>query len=334
MQYQSFIKTIVDCSKELKSPDNIEQKTLELFYWQANHVPVYALWLQHLNINPLNIKTITEIPHLPVEFFKNHRITSKPALEQATLTFKSSGTTLENKSIHLLFEPDIYHHAILSGFESVYGKPKQYCFLALLPSYIEQGNSSLIYMVEYLMHKSQHSANNFYLYDFEKLANSLIQLEQEQQKTILIGVSYALLDFAAQFPIPLKHTTIMETGGMKGRKREMIKKELHHLLKDAFKVGHIHSEYGMTELLSQSYSTENNLFKCSPTQQIIIKDLYDPFAVRPNEQSGRINIIDFANIDSCAFIQTADLGKKYDDGSFEVLGRIDHSDIRGCNLMI
>jgi len=326
MNYKSFITNLTD--------NNFNIKALELFHWQVKNNAVYRKFLTLLKVPVQQIKHYSEIPHLPVELFKYHPIICIENIENAQLVFKSSGTTLDARSKHFVFQPDVYEDSILRGFTPTYGDPKGYCFLALLPSYIEQSNSSLIYMVDFLMKKSHHTQNNYYLYNFEDLANVLIALEKAQQKTLLIGVSYALLDFAAQYPMPLKHTIVMETGGMKGRRREMIKSELHGHLKAAFKVNTIHSEYGMTELLSQSYSTGKGIFTCSPTQKIIIKDLYDPFALCKTGQSGRINIIDFANIDSCAFIQTADLGKIYADGTFEVLGRIDNSDIRGCNLMV
>lgn len=326
MNYQSFIRNL--------NESNFNAKAIELFQWQAHTNKIYQKFLNILNVQVSEISDIKDIPHLPVELFKHHSIVSKHNAKEATLVFKSSGTTLNLKSKHFVFQPNIYHNTILKGFQPVYGNPQNYCFLALLPSYIQQQDSSLIYMVDFLMKQSNHISNNFYLYDFNKLADALLLLKKAQQKTILIGVSYALLDFAAQFPMPLKNTIIMETGGMKGRRKEMIKDELHQQLKTAFEVDKIHSEYGMTELLSQSYSTGEGIFSTSPTQKIIIKDVYDPFAICKNGQSGRINIIDLANIHSCAFLQTADLGKQYKDRTFEVLGRIDNSDIRGCNLMV
>jgi len=326
MKYQSFIKNL--------NTGNFNAKAIELFQWQAYHNKIYQKFLNILNLPISEISEVEDIPHLPVELFKHHTIIGKDDITEAQLIFKSSGTTLDARSKHYVFQPDIYKDAILKGFQLVYGNPNEYCFLALLPSYLEQQNSSLIYMVSYLMQLSQHPQNNFYLYNLDELSNTLKSLEKARQKTILIGVSYALLDFAAQFPMPLQHTIIMETGGMKGRRKEMIKVELHQILKTAFKVDAIHSEYGMTELLSQSYSKGEGLFTCSPTQKIIIKDVFDPFAVCNTGQAGRINVIDLANIHSCAFLQTADLGKQHENGTFEVLGRIDNSDIRGCNLMV
>lgn len=326
MNYTSFINKLTD--------KNFNIKALELFRWQAKNNAVYRKFVSLLNFPIQRIKHYSEIPHLPVELFKNHSIICGESIKKAQLVFKSSGTTSDERSQHFVFQPEIYQDSILRSFKPIYGNPKDYCFLALLPSYIEQKNSSLIYMVDFLMQQSNHTQNNYYLYNFDELAMVLTKLEKAQQKTLLIGVSYALLDFAAQFPMPLKHTIVMETGGMKGRRREMIKTELHKHLKTAFEVNEIHSEYGMTELLSQSYSTGKGIFRASPLQKIIIKDLYDPFAICKTGQSGRINVIDLANIDSCAFLQTADLGKTYADGTFEVLGRIDNSDIRGCNLMV
>jgi len=326
MNYQLFVKNL--------GASNFNAKAIELFQWQANNNKIYRKFLNILNVRISDIRKIEHIPHLPVELFKYHSVACKTDIDKVVLIFKSSGTTLDSRSKHFVFQPDIYHDAILRSFQPIYGNPKDYCFLALLPSYLEQEDSSLVYMVNFLMELNQHPQNNFYLYNFKELASALITLENTKQKTILIGVSYALLDFAAQFPMPLRHTIVMETGGMKGKRKEMIKEELHYILKTSFEVENIHSEYGMTELLSQSYSLGKGLFTESPTQKIVIKDLYDPFSVCKMGQTGRINIIDFANFHSCAFLQTADLGKQYKDGTFEVLGRIDNSDIRGCNLMI
>lgn len=326
MNYQYLITNLND--------GNFNTKALELFQWQASTNRVYQKFLSLLKTNTQQIKHYTEIPHLPVELFKYHPVICNNTIKQAQLIFKSSGTTLDARSKHFVFQPEVYKDAILRGFTSVYGDPKDYCFLALLPSYLEQSHSSLIYMVDFLMEQSQHPQNNYYLNNFNELTNMIKTQEKAKQKTLLIGVAYALLDFAIQFPMPLKHTIVMETGGMKGKRKEMIKAELHQHLKEAFKVNAIHSEYGMTELLSQSYSTGKGIFTSSPTQKLVIKDVYDPFALCKAGQSGRINVVDLANIDSCAFIQTADLGKTYADGTFEVLGRIDNSDIRGCNLMV
>jgi len=315
---------------------NFNNKALELFSHQVQHNFIYKKYLQLLKKNPRNINSIYDIPCLPVELFKHHKIETEFNNDNLTgeeLTFKSSGTTIGKRSIHYVKKANIYKEVLLKGFESFYGPAKQYCFLALLPSYLENKESSLVYMVEQLMQQSQHPFNNFYLNDYKGLADALIKLENAQQPTILIGVTFALLDFAAEFSKPLKYTIIMETGGMKGRRKEMVREEVHNILKKTFKVKQIHSEYGMTELLSQSYALNNGRFRPIYTKKIVIKDLYDPFKVLEKGLSGRINVIDLANIHSCAFIQTSDIGRLHKDGAHEVLGRMDNSDIRGCNLM-
>lgn len=316
---------------------NFNKKAIQLFYYQAQHNLVYKKYLGLLGKNFQSITSINEIPCLPVELFKHHKIATifnNESLTTESLIFKSSGTTQSNKSIHYVKNAAVYQQVLLKGFEQFYGPAKQYCFLALLPSYLENKESSLVFMVEQLMQQSKHILNNFYLYDYEGLANALTTLESTQQPTILIGVTFALLDFAEQYQLPLKYTKIMETGGMKGRRKEVVRAEVHQFLKTAFKVKQIHSEYGMTELLSQSYALIEDCFQPIFTKKIIIKDLYDPFKVLENGATGRINVIDLANIHSCAFIQTADIGRLNEDGSFDVLGRMDNSDIRGCNLMM
>jgi len=315
---------------------NFNDKAIELFNYQAEHNALYKKYLRLLGERSQNIQSINEIACLPVELFKHHKINTffeSEAANTTSLIFKSSGTTQSKRSTHYVQQAHIYNQVLLKGFESFYGAAKNYCYLALLPSYLENKESSLIYMVEQLMQQSKHPLNNFYLYNYKDLANALKKLESEQQPTILIGVTFALLDFATQYQIPLKHTTIIETGGMKGRRKEMIRAEVHQLLKAAFGQNQIHSEYGMTELLSQSYALIADHFQPIFTKKIIIKDLYDPFKVVENGATGCINVIDLANIHSCAFIQTADIGRLHNDGSFDVLGRIDNSDIRGCNLM-
>lgn len=315
---------------------NFNEKALMLFNYQAEHNPVYKKYLRLIEQNTENISSIEQIPCLPVELFKHHKIEttfSKKKSNTNELVFKSSGTTQNNRSVHYVKQADIYNTVLLNGFQSFYGPAKQYCFLALLPSYLENKESSLVYMMEQLMQQSQHPQNNFYLNNYEGLASAIMHLENSEQATVLFGVTFALLDFAQQYQLPLKHTQIIETGGMKGRRKEMIREEVHQLLKKAFNTKQIHSEYGMTELLSQSYAISNGWFKPILTKKIIIKDLYDPFKVIKIGETGRINVIDLANLHSCAFIQTSDIGKLCDNGSFKVLGRMDNSDIRGCNLM-
>lgn len=270
------------------------------------------------------------------------------------IIFESSGTTASEPSRHLVKDPGIYETSFLESFELFYGPVDQYCILGLLPSYLERSHSSLVYMVNRLIHESGHPESGFYLQEFEKLRSVLEELEKKAQPAILFGVSFALLDFAQGNPIPLKHTIIIETGGMKGRRKEMIREELHQVLKEKFSLNTIHSEYGMTELLSQAYSSGNGIFHCPPWMRVCIRDEDDPLRVHgpwsivhsPNstvfsqqssvnsQQSGLINIIDLANIYSCSFISTDDAGKLYPDGSFEVLGRADNSDLRGCSIMV
>jgi hypothetical protein len=267
--------------------------------------------------------------------------------------FESSGTTHSVNSHHLIKDIGLYRQSFLKGFELYYGSPRNWCIIALLPSYLERKNSSLVFMVDELIRQTRHSQSGFYLYEHPKLYNTLKQLENQKQKTLFIGVSFALLDFAEQYSLPLKHTVIMETGGMKGRKEEIVRDELHQLLKGKFEVDAIHSEYGMTELLSQAYSKKSGIFQTPPWMKVLIRDEEDPLNVgdassgsgskkdyrltthgsRLTSVTGAINIIDLANVYSCSFVATDDAGKLYADGSFEVLGRIDDSDVRGCSLM-
>ncbi|MEL6304419.1 MAG: acyl transferase, partial [Bacteroidota bacterium] len=248
-------------------------------------------------------------------------------------TFESSGTTGSVTSKHFVTNISLYQESFRRAFRQFYGDPKDLCILALLPSYLERTGSSLVFMVDDLINSSAHPLSGFYLHDLKALQQKLMELEASQTPTLLIGVSFALLDLAEQFPTPLKHITIMETGGMKGKRKEMIREELHQELRNAFQVQHIHSEYGMTELLSQGYSKGNGIFETPPWMKVLIRDPEDPLSLQANGKSGGVNVIDLANLHSCAFIATQDLGKVHSDGSFEIIGRFDHSDIRGCNLM-
>jgi hypothetical protein len=268
---------------------------------------------------------------LPVNFFKQHQVITHNYTPQTIYT--SSTTTGGIPSKHYVADVAIYQKSYLTAFQQFYGSPKQYVFLCLLPNYLERKGSSLIDMAQGLIDASEQPESGFYLYDFDKLAQSIQQVLTQQKQVFLLGVTYALLDFAEQFPMDLKNTIVMETGGMKGRKEEQTRFELHEFLKHKFQVEHIHSEYGMTELLSQAYSKGDGKFACPPWMKIVITDLNDPFTLMPTSRAGIINVIDLANLDSCAFIQTQDLGRLLDDGSFEVLGRMDNSEVRGCNLM-
>lgn len=250
------------------------------------------------------------------------------------IIFTSSGTTGAKTSQHVVTDISLYEKSFLKAFEHFYGPVSHYCILALLPAYLEREGSSLVYMVDSLITKSRHSNSGFYLNNLDDLKKQLMLLQKKGQKTLLIGVSFALLDLAETMRFPLKNTIVMETGGMKGRRREMIRSELHQILKNAFGVEQIHSEYGMTELLSQGYSKGHGIFNCPPWMKVLIRDTEDPLSIQKSGKNGGINIIDLANLNSCPFIATQDLGKVHPNGSFEVLGRFDHSDIRGCNLMV
>jgi hypothetical protein len=274
------------------------------------------------------VKTFSQIPFLPISFFKTHTVKTGSFIEETV--FKSSGTTGAQSSCHFVKSLSLYEESFLRCFEQFYGRPESYCILGLLPSYLEQGASSLVYMVDVLVKRSAHPQSGFYLYDFAKLHQTLKQLESEGQSTILFGVTFALLDFAERARLPLKHTILIETGGMKGRKKELSKPALYEALKTGFSVDTIHSEYGMTELLSQAYA-KNGRYCCPPWMKVILRDETDPFSA--GHSSGAINVIDLANIWSCSFIATEDLGKLHGDGSFEVLGRMDNTDIRGCSQM-
>jgi len=310
------------------------QLALDFFHFQYEVNPVYNSYVNALGIIPSTVDEIEKIPFLPISFFKTDKI--KTGKFNAEVIFKSSGTMQTINSQHHVKDVSIYTQSFTTGFTNLYGNLQEWCILGLLPSYLEKGNSSLVYMVDDLIKKSQHPQSDFYLYDLEKLKETLLSLERANQKTLLIGVTYALLDFAEKFPIRLANTIIMETGGMKGRREELTRMEVHDQLKKAFGKIEIHSEYGMTELLSQAYAKKEGRFQCPPWMKVLIRDDEDPLSVQQSESklvSGAINIIDLANIYSCSFIATDDVGKLYPDKSFEVLGRMDGSDLRGCSLL-
>ncbi len=308
------------------------ENALQVFRFQSEHCAVYKTYLSYLKINPQEVKTLEEIPFLPIEFFKTHTVLSQN--QNPELTFTSSGTTGITTSRHLVTDVSWYQKSFRKGFELFYGDIKNYAFLALLPSYLERTGSSLIYMVEDLIAGTENADSGFYLYNDEELYKKLIQLQQQKQPTVLIGVTFALLDFIEKHQINFTELILMETGGMKGRRKEMIREELHQTLCQGFGVPAIHSEYGMTELLSQAYSLGQGLFRCVPWMKVLIRDTNDPFTLLPNGKTGGINVIDLANSNSCSFIATQDLGKINENGTFEVLGRFDFSDIRGCNLLV
>lgn len=305
---------------------------LQVFKHQFVNNKVYRSFCDLLYIHPSDVHSIEKIPFLPIEFFKKREIlSSKEAIQQV---FTSSGTTGSATSKHLVTDLSWYEKSYQKCFEYFYGNIEEYVVLALLPNYLERTGSSLIYMVDDFIKRSKSSEGGFYLNDYDKLAEKLLNLHQNKQKVLLIGVSFALLDLVERHQFSLKNTIIMETGGMKGRRKELIRAELHQLLMDGFGVDKIHSEYGMTELLSQGYSNKDGIFNCPPWMKILTRDTEDPLSVQNNQKSGGINIIDLANYNSCSFIATQDLGKVYTNGSFEIIGRFDNSDIRGCNLMV
>jgi len=317
---------------DINSESAFAEKALELFKFQFEENPVYRSFCDLLYKHPSDVQKLEDIPFLPIEFFKTHKvITSKKDIQQ---TFTSSGTTGNVVSQHHVADLDIYKKSFQKGFAHFYGNIEDYAVLALLPSYLEREGSSLVYMVEDMIQESKHPKSGFYLNNLGALKQTLLELETSRQKTLLIGVSYALLDLVEFHQFELKHTIIMETGGMKGRRKELIKSELHRILKKGFGVNTVHSEYGMTELLSQAYSKGNGLFSTPPWMKVLIRDPEDALTILGEKKSGGINIIDLGNINSCAFIATQDLGKIHTNGTFEVLGRFDQSDIRGCNLMV
>lgn len=316
----------------ISSQKEFEKIALKVFRFQHENNIVYRDFCDLLNIDKQKIKTLEQIPFLPIQFFKTHKVVSNT--DVAEETFTSSGTTGTATSRHFVTDAHIYEESYRKGFSHFYGDIENYVVLALLPSYLEREGSSLIYMVEDLIQLSKHPESDFYLHNHDELTSNLIRLDNSGQNVILIGVTYALLDLIEKQKFQLNNTIIIETGGMKGKRKEMIREELHKQLCEGFGVSAIHSEYGMTELLSQAYSLGNGVFECPPWMQIMIRDTEDALTYLENEKTGGINVIDLANINSCSFIATQDLGKKNPNTSFEVLGRFDNSDIRGCNLMV
>ncbi len=317
-------------------PESFTGLALEVFHFQWEHNKVYRQYCDTLKIVPGKINNIEKIPFLPIGFFKTHTVVSTSFSPAAV--FESSGTTQTINSRHYIKDISLYEQSFTRAFELFYGPAAEWCIIALLPSYLERKNSSLVMMADKLMQQSRHPKSGFYLNEYEKLNGTLIELEQQKQKVLLLGVTFALLDFAEKFPMNLSHTIIMETGGMKGKREEMTRAAVQDILCKAFRQQNIHSEYGMTELLSQAYSKGNGIFNTAPWMKILVREEDDPFAVCTAGTepviNGAINIIDLANIYSCSFIATDDAGKLYANGSFEVLGRLDNSDIRGCSLMV
>lgn len=317
---------------KIQSADEFNSIALKVFKHQFENNTVYRSFCDLLYIHPSDVKSINEIPFLPIQFFKSHRILSSS--DEIQETFSSSGTTGSITSKHLVTDMEWYTKSYLQCFENFYGAIEEYTVLALLPNYLERKGSSLIYMVDDLIKKSKNSESGFYLNNIDELAKKLRYLDKKGSKILLIGVSFALLDLVEKHQFNLQNTVVMETGGMKGRRKEIVRNELHELLSNGFGITKIHSEYGMTELLSQGYSNGNGIFNCPPWMKILTRDTEDALTILPKGKSGAINVIDLANYNSCSFIATQDLGKVYENNSFEIIGRFDNSDIRGCNLMV
>jgi hypothetical protein len=309
-----------------------ENVALEVFRFQHHANPVYRRYCDVLRTEVPAVTQIQHIPFLPISFFKTHNVQCGENSIKG-IVFESSGTTGQQPSRHYVHDIGLYESSFRRTFAQFYGDVKDCCILGLLPSYLERQHSSLVYMVHDLIRQSGHPQSGFYLYEVEKLAGTHADLNSAGEKVVLFGVTYALLDFAEKYPMPLQSTTIIETGGMKGRKTELLRAELHGLLKKSFPGARIHSEYGMTELLSQAYAADSGRFQTPPWMRVLIREEDDPFALTSTAKTGGINVIDLANLWSCAFIATEDAGRLHADGSFDVLGRLDHAEVRGCSLM-
>ena len=310
---------------------NFDQIAFEVFKFQYKNNTVYKSYCDLLKKTPSNVEDISRVPFLPISFFKSHSVICTKKYDKV---FYSSGTTNDNISKHYVSDINIYEKSFLKNFVDNYGDPKEYVILGLLPNYMENENSSLIYMVNNLIELSKSNDSGFFLKEYDPIIEKMKSLCRKNKKIILIGVSYALLDLTKNKNLNLENTIIIETGGMKGRRREMIKKELHEILKERTGLKKIHSEYGMTELLSQAYSKSDGIFSWPKWMKIFIRDINDPNFLYSSNKSGGINIIDLANVNSCSFIATDDMGSLHKNGSFEIMGRIDHSDTRGCNLLV
>ena len=316
----------------IQSEKQFTKIAIETFKHQFKNNKVYRSFCDLINVHPSDINNVEEIPFLPIQFFKNKTVVS--TLEEVQEVFTSSGTTGSVTSKHFVTDIDIYKKSYLKGFAHFYGDIEEYVVLALLPNYLERKGSSLVFMVNDLIRRSKNKESGFFLDDLEELARKLVELDKKGQKTLLVGVSFALLDLIEMQQFQLNNTIIMETGGMKGRRKELVREELHDVLQNGFGVTEIHSEYGMTELLSQGYSKGNGVFETPPWIKILTRDTEDALTINVVGKNGGINVIDLANYNSCSFIATQDLGKVYKNGSFEIIGRFDNSDIRGCNLMV
>ena len=329
----------------IRTKKQFEKKALEIFRFQAENNLIYQKYIALLGMDPARIKAVSQVPFLPIEFFKSHEVVSRPPVPGPALpagrhpssVFHSSGTTGMERSKHYVGDISIYEKSFRKCFEIFYRDVTQYAILALLPSYYENKNSSLLYMVMDLIRQSKNKQSGFYNAKDETIIQSVKDLLKKKQKVILFGVSFALLDLAEKIPAPFteaKNLLVIETGGMKGRREEITREELHKMLCEKFGVKKIHSEYGMTELLSQAYSSGNGIFKSPPWMKVFTREVNDPFQVSSSGRTGALNIIDLANVYSCSFIATQDVGRGHKNGTFEVLGRIDNSDLRGCNLLM
>ncbi len=310
---------------------NFDELAMDIFHWQAAHNPVYSRYLALLGLNSGDIGSPDEIPFLPVSAFRTHRVVSGKRKTERIFESSSTGASIPGK--HYVADLSLYKTSVLQAFKKFYGDPERYRIFPLLPSYLERENASLVHMVKILMDAGKQKEVNFYLHNYGQLVEDLQRHANSERKILLIGVTFALLRFAEEFPMELSEAIVMETGGMKGHGPELTREEVHKRLKSAFALKSVHSEYGMTEMLSQAYSAGEGLFKPAPTMKLSIRDMQDPFELKSAGQTGVIRIIDLANLYSCSFLETADLGKLHPDGHFEVLGRMDHSEVRGCNLM-
>lgn len=316
----------------IHSDKEFVEQALAVFRHQFRNNRVYRSFCDLLYVHPSDVHEIAQIPFLPIQFFKSHEVLTSNAEVQETFT--SSGTTGSITSKHAVTDISWYTTSYLKSFERFYGDIEDYTVLALLPNYLEREGSSLVYMVHDLIRRSKNEKSGFFLHNLQELSKNLSEIDKKGQKTLLIGVSFALLDLVETEQFNLQNAIIMETGGMKGRRKEITRFELHEILRKGFGVSHIHSEYGMTELLSQAYSKGNGIFECPPWMKVLTRDTEDALTIQDCNRTGGINIIDLANYNSCSFIATQDLGKVYENGQFEIVGRFDHSDIRGCNLMV
>jgi phenylacetate-coenzyme A ligase PaaK-like adenylate-forming protein len=317
----------------IASASEFFEQTLEIFYYQYESNPVYRLWVDMLKVKPANVKEFEQIPFLPIEFFKNFNVVSSPVTSK-TIQFTSSSTTSQKPSTHYVNHIELYEQSFTKGFNLFYGKPEEYCILALLPNYLQRKGSSLVYMCQHLIRQSGHPYSGFFLDNVNELISKINELKKAGQKTLIIGVSFALMNLSDKNIELNENFMVMETGGMKGTRKELLKEELHNYLKKGFKTEKIHSEYGMTELLSQAYSRGDGIFHSPPWMKFLIREVDDPFKIRKDNKTGGINVIDLANLYSCSFIATQDLGRLGADDGLELMGRYDHSDVRGCNLMV